>query len=68
MFHVFHLDVAMTIYVCFKSILHILQWSDRCCRGDETLGRGKGRRRQGVADDRGAWGRRRGEGRNTWQA
>jgi hypothetical protein len=25
MFYVFHLDVAMTIQVCFKSILHMLQ-------------------------------------------
>ena len=40
-FHVFHLDVVMTIQVCFNSILHMLQWSDRCCRGDETLRRGR---------------------------
>ena len=43
MFQVFHLDVAMTIQVCFNSILHMLRWSDGCCRGDETLGREKGR-------------------------
>jgi hypothetical protein len=42
MFYVFHLDVAMTIQVCFKSILHMLQWSDECCRGDETLRQSKG--------------------------
>jgi hypothetical protein len=38
MFHVFHLDVAITIQVCFHSILHMLQRSNGCCRGDETLG------------------------------
>jgi hypothetical protein len=42
MFHVFYLDVAMTIQVYFNSILHMLQRSDGCCRGDKTLGRGKG--------------------------
>jgi hypothetical protein len=31
-FHVFYLDVAMTIQVCFNSILHMLQRSDGCCR------------------------------------
>jgi hypothetical protein len=36
MFHVFHLDVAMTIQVYFNSILHMLQWSNECCRGDGT--------------------------------
>jgi hypothetical protein len=28
--------------VCFKSILHMLQRSDGYCRGDKTLGRGRG--------------------------
>jgi len=30
MFNVFHLYVAMTIQVCFNSILHMLQWLDEC--------------------------------------
>ena len=51
MLQVFYLDVAMTIQVCFKSILHMLQRSDGCCRGDETLGR-----RRGATEDRGAAG------------
>jgi hypothetical protein len=42
MFHVFHLDVAITIQECFNSILYMLQRLDGCCRGDETLGQGKG--------------------------
>ena len=42
MFYVFYLDVAMTIYVCFKSILYMLQRSNGCCRGEETLGKRRG--------------------------
>ena len=42
MFHVFNLDVTITIQVCFNSILHMLQRSNGCCRGDDTLGQGKG--------------------------
>ena len=56
----FHLDVAMTIEACFKSILHLLQRSDGCCRGDETLGREKGRVRDKAQRRIGA---RRGEER-----
>ena len=54
MFYMFHLDVAMTIQVCFNSILHMLRRSDGCCRGDETLGHGKGRApRQSAVEDGG---------------
>ena len=42
MSHVFRLDVVMIIQVCFNSKLHMLQRSDGCCKGDETLGLGKG--------------------------
>jgi hypothetical protein len=35
--HMFYLDGAMTIQECFNNRL------DECCRGDETLGRGKRR-------------------------
>jgi hypothetical protein len=44
MVHVFHLDVAMTIQICFNMCCK-LQQSDGCCRGDGTLGQGKGRGR-----------------------
>jgi hypothetical protein len=73
MFHVFQLYVAMTIHVCFNSILHMLEQSDGCCRGDEMLGQGKGRDRDrawrrtecdgnGAIARGGAW---RGGGRST---
>ena len=52
---VFHLDVAMTIQICFNIILYMLQRSDGCCRGDETLGR-----RRGATEDGGAAGEGRG--------
>ena len=42
MSHVFRLDVVMIIQVCFNSTLHMLQWSDGCCKGDDTIGLGKG--------------------------
>jgi hypothetical protein len=51
MLQAFHLNVAMTIQVCLKSILHMLQQSDGCCRGDETLGR-----ERNAAEDGGAVG------------
>ena len=65
MLHVFHLNVAMTIQVCFNSILYKLQWLDGCCRGDEMLGQGKGHGRDSAAEDQGAAGMapRRGEER-----
>jgi hypothetical protein len=66
MFHVCHLDVAMTIQICFNSIMHMLQRSNGCCRGDETLERGKGHGRDRARRKTGArQGWRHGEGRNT---
>jgi hypothetical protein len=49
--HMFHLDGAITIQEYFNNR------SDGCCRGDETLGRGKGARpRQSTAKNGGATG------------
>jgi hypothetical protein len=50
MFQLFQTHVASyssgccndTIHVCFNNILHMLQQTDECCRGDETLGRERG--------------------------
>jgi hypothetical protein len=42
MLQAFHLDAAMPIQVCFKSIMYMLQHSNGCCKGDEILGQERG--------------------------